>query len=113
MDCLWVFIALLTFLGEVLMGFTTRKLATLVKLMSNKNIAEERSHLHCPASCTRAVQPTQARALQNPGLGVGAVPPDLLGVSGLGVGPFPKPPWQGTAGAESCASCGTCTGMTS
>lgn len=62
MDCLWVFIGLLTFLGEVLLGFTTRKLTTMVKLMSSKNIAEERSHLCCPASCTMPVQPTQAFA---------------------------------------------------
>lgn len=55
MDCLWGFIGLFTFPEEVLMGFTTRKLTTLVKLMSNKNIAEERSHLCCPASCTTPV----------------------------------------------------------
>lgn len=44
------------------MGFTTRKLATLVKLMSNKNIAEERARRRAPASCTVPVQPTQALA---------------------------------------------------
>jgi len=44
------------------MGFATRKLAALVKLVSSKNIAEERSHLCCPASCTTPVQPTQASA---------------------------------------------------
>lgn len=48
--------------------------------------------------------------LQNPRLDVGVILPDLLGVSGLGFGPLPKHPQEGTKEeAKSHASCGAHT----
>lgn len=68
------------------MGFTTRKLAALVKLTSNKNIAEERARRRGPASCTVPVQPTQALARCNaPGWARGRVLRASLGRRGWGL----------------------------
>lgn len=72
------FIGLFTFLGGVLMDFTTRKLTLLVKLICSKSMAEERSCPCCPAAlCSPCL-------LQSPRLNVRTTPPGLLGVSGLG-----------------------------
>lgn len=90
------------------MGFTTRELATLVELMSNKNIAEERSHLCCPASCTTPVQPTQAPKPQA-GCGGHSSRPSQGGWAGTWSSP--QTPQVSTKGTESCANCGTRTRM--
>lgn len=75
MDCFLFFIGLLTFLGEVLMDFTTRKLVTLVKPMSNKNTVEERSRLRCPASCERPSSPRRRLRAPKPRGGGGSGSP--------------------------------------
>lgn len=92
MDCLWGFIGLFTVLEEVLMAFTTRKLSPLVKLMSNKNIAEERTHptvlpdVQCLCNPRRCLHTPKPQAAQ----GIASSRPSQGVWAGQIPGPLPK-----------------------